>query len=121
MKLKHRPRRGGALLLVAMRSLLLVFAMQFSGALHDISDFVEAVAAVPEGAEHEECPVDGPCNDCPPGCPNCHCAATVALVAVVTPALLSPEILASHAPASLYATQAPRGPDLPGLFRPPRA
>lgn len=121
MKWQPRPRRGWALLLVVLRSLLLVFALQFSGVIHDVSDFVEAVADAAEHAEHEQCPADGPCTDCPPGCPNCHCAAAMGSLPA-QPALADlRQVLALSLGASLYDTQAPPGPDLPGLFRPPRA
>jgi hypothetical protein len=114
-------KRSCAVVLVALRALLVVFALQFSGAIHDISDFVELVAAAPDTAGHEQCPVDGPCNDCPPGCPNCHCAAALGSVVPSAPMAAMPALLASTLPASLAETQAPRGPDLPGLFRPPQA
>ena len=120
MTSKGRVKRSWAVVLVALRALLVVFALQSSGAIHDIFDFVETVTAVPDKAEHEQCPVDGPCNDCPPGCPNCHCAA-LGLVAPASPmAILPQQLLASALPASLAETQAPRRPDLPGLFRPPQ-
>jgi hypothetical protein len=114
---KTRPR---ALVLAALRALLVVFALQLSGTIHDLSDFVEAVAAAPDKAEHEQCPVNGPCNDCPPGCPNCHCATALGSVAPASPMAILPQLLASAVPASLAETQAPRGPDLPALFRPPQ-
>ena len=119
MKQRARRRRRWALLLVALRSLLLLFAMQLSGVVHDISDFAEAVSAAPEQAEHEQCPVDGPCDDCPPGCPNCHCAAAMVSIEPAATFIVSPQILVSL-PTSLYDTQAPLGPELPGLFKPPR-
>jgi hypothetical protein len=121
MKRKACPRRSWALILVVVRSLLLVFAMQFSGVVHDISDFVEAVTATPAQAEHEHCPADGQCNDCPPGCPNCHCPAAMGSLAAASPLAVAPQVLALSLPASLHETQAAPGPELPGLFRPPRA
>jgi hypothetical protein len=117
---KGRVKRPWAVLLAALRALLVVFALQFSGTIHDISDFVEAVAAVPDKAEHEQCPVNGPCDDCPPGCPNCHCAALGSVAPASPMAILPQQVLASALPASLAETQAPRGPDLPGIFRPPQ-
>ena len=120
MTSKGRVKRSWAVVLVALRGLLVVFALQLSGTIHDISDFVETVTAEPGKAEHEQCPVDGPCNDCPPGCPNCHCAAALGSVAPASPMATLPALLASALPYSLAETQAPRGPDLPGLFRPPQ-
>ncbi len=122
MKWQGRPRRSWALLLVVVRSLVLVLAMQFSGVVHDLSDFVEAVAATPDqAAEHEQCPADGQCNDCPPGCPNCHCPAAIGSLVPAPLGAVARQTLALSLPASLYDTQAPPGPELPGLFRPPRA
>jgi len=121
MKWQGRPGRAWALLLVMVRSLLLVFALQLGGVVHDVSDFVEAVADTEDRAEHEQCPADGPCDDCPPGCPNCHCAAALGSLAPPPALALSPQVLAFSLGTSLSGTQAPPGPDLPGLFRPPRA
>ncbi len=121
MTRQGRVKRSWAVVLVALRALLVVFALQFGGTIHDISDFVEAVAGVPDNAEHEQCPVNGPCDDCPPGCPNCHCAAALGSVAAASPIAILPQVFASALPASLAETQAPHGPDLPGLFRPPQA
>jgi hypothetical protein len=120
MKRAGRPRRAGALLLIVLRSLLLLFALQFSSVVHDVADFVEAVADAPEHSAHEQCPVDGPCDDCPPGCPNCHCAAAAGSLASEPPSAVLPRVLVLSLPYSLYETQAPPGPELPGLFRPPR-
>jgi hypothetical protein len=103
-----------------MRSLLVVFALQFSGMVHDLSDAITAATAAPDQAEHEQCPADGPCNDCPPGCPNCHCAAAVGSIAPAPAIGVLPQLLSLSLPESLYDTQAPPGPELPGLFRPPR-
>ncbi len=120
MKWQARPKRCWALLLVVMRSLLVVFALQFSGVVHDLSDALEAVASASDQPEHEQCPADGPCNDCPPGCPNCHCAAAMGSVAPSATLAVLPQVLTLSLPESLYDTQAPLGPELPGLFRPPR-
>src|SRR5213075_506222 len=121
MKWQGRPRRAWALLLVVLRSLLLVFTLQFSGVVHDVADFVEAVTAAPDRVAHEQCPADGPCNDCPPGCPNCHCPAALGSLAPAAPIAVLPQVLVLSLAPSLYETQAPPGPELPSLFRPPRA
>lgn len=121
MKWRGRPGRAWALLLVALRSLLVVFALQLSGVVHDVSDFVEAVDSGSEHAEHEQCPADGPCSDCPPGCPNCHCPAAMGSLAPPPALAVLPQVIALSPRASLDDTQAALGPDLPGLFRPPRA
>ncbi len=103
-------------LVAVLRVAMVLFALQFSGVIHDASDV--AVAGVGGEADHERCPLDGPCDECPIGCPNCHCPAPVRPppppVQVVT--TLGDRL----ALASLYETQAPDGPDLPSIFRPPR-
>jgi len=96
-----------------------LFAMQFSGLIHGISDVVDAVAVREEGAEHEHCPPDRPCEDCPPGCPNCHCGVLGSLVPD-SPLALRARLPVDSRPHRLEGTQAPAGPELPSLFRPPR-
>jgi hypothetical protein len=113
----HRPR----LILAAMARLMVVlFSMQFSGTLHDATDLADVVLCVDE-PEHEQCPPDRPCDDCPPGCPNCHCAAAGGTLTIAAPLTLQPQPLSSSLPLSLHPTQAPSGPELPSLFKPPRA
>src|SRR5262245_34921093 len=84
---RQRARRSFALLLAMLRVLTVLFAMQLGGVIHGSADLLDATLASAEG-EHEHCPPDGPCDDCPPGCPNCHCAAAHGSVAP-EPALTS--------------------------------
>jgi len=102
-----------------VRVLTVLLSLQFCGAIHDFSDAVRFVVSADDG-QHEKCPPNGPCDDCPPGCPNCHCAAVGSIVPDVQ-VELAPELLAESLPSCLYATQAVAGPDRPPLFRPPRA
>ena len=102
-----------------MRVLAVTFFLQFGGIIHDLSDLLELVVAVDMPA-HEQCPPDGPCPDCPPGCPNCHCAAVGSIVPAAPPEVSQARIVASL-PARLTAAQVLTGPDRPALFRPPRA
>jgi hypothetical protein len=115
----HHLRPALALVAVLVRALTVLLALQFCGAIHDVSDAVASFVSVAD-VQHEECPPDGPCDDCPPGCPNCHCAALGTLI----PALrvdVAPALLEESLPACLDQTQAVTGPDRPALFRPPRA
>jgi hypothetical protein len=116
----QRGRRPWLILPGLLRLMVALFSMQFSGALHDATDLVDAVLRVDE-PEHEQCPPDRPCDDCPPGCPNCHCAAAGGTLTIAAPLTLRPQVLSSSLPLSLHLTQAPAGPELPSLFRPPRA
>jgi hypothetical protein len=117
----QRTSRAWLLPLLITRLLVLLFSMQFGGLLHDATDVARCVAWAPEESEHEQCPPDRPCDDCPPGCPNCHCATAIGTLAVAQPMALVPQLLTSSLPLSLDRTQAPDGPELPSLFRPPRA
>lgn len=102
-----------------VRVLALVLGLQVSGAAHFAADVVALVSV--EHAEHEQCGADGPCDDCPPGCPQCHCPN--ALRSVAPPAseaitfAFDVSVVAGHAPSE----RAPMPPELPGLFRPPQA
>jgi hypothetical protein len=106
-------------LLVALRVLAVVLGLQLSGVAHFVED---AVAAIATGhAEHEDpCPADRPCDECPPGCPQCHCSNTMRSVAAApaAPSVLLAETALSAAVAA--TSSAPLSPDLPGLFRPPQ-
>jgi hypothetical protein len=106
-------------LLTLGRVLALVLGVQLSGVAHVAADVVSVVVSGrDEHAEH--CPADGPCNDCPQGCPNCHCQNGVRAVA---PQLTAPVVLTlpTVALATLETNaQVPLGPVLPSLFRPPR-
>lgn len=115
---KQRPRSAWLLLVAFLRVLTLLFAMQFSGLIHGVSDFVGAVAAE-GGHEHEQCPPDRPCEDCPPGCPNCHCGV-LGSVLPESPLALLLSLPTDSRPSRVDARDAPAGPELPSLFRPPR-
>ena len=114
-----RARRISAALLLLVRLATVLLALQFSGGVHDLVDVAQAVTGA-SAEEHEQCPPDKPCDDCPPGCPNCHCAAMGTLVLLQAPAV-PPLTLAESLPRSLVGAQAPTGPEPPALFRPPRA
>jgi hypothetical protein len=103
-----------------VRAALLALALQLGGVVHGAAD-VLAAAGVLEG-EHEECPADGACDDCLPGCPNCHCAG--ALRTVVPGGAPALEFVRDGAPVTVPATARSRaalGPTLPCVYRPPRA
>lgn len=106
------------MLVALVRMLTMLLALQFCGAIHDVTDAVRSVVAADDGP-HEKCPPDGPCDDCPPGCPNCHCAAIGSIVPNVRWDV-APNLLEESLPPCLHATQAVVGPDRPPLFRPPR-
>jgi hypothetical protein len=107
--------------MVAMRVAVVLLGLQFGGLVHDVADVVDAVVLAHEAPEHESCPANRPCDDCPPGCPNCHCsAATTPMVPQAAPSLFT-ELAATRVLPPSDAAEAPAGPERPTLFRPPRA
>jgi hypothetical protein len=116
---QYRSRPTWAVVLVVVRALTMLLALQFCGAIHDFTDAVRSVASA-DDAQHEKCPANGPCDDCPPGCPNCHCAA-VGSVVPETRVEVEPDLLVTALSLCLYDTRVVAGPDRPTLFRPPRA
>ena len=103
---------------MVVRVLVLVLGLQVSGVAHAAEDALSLVVA--EQVEHEECPADGPCNDCPPGCAQCHCPN--ALRSVAPPASLPFVLVLATSKTTARGAKpgAPASPDLPGLFRPPQ-
>jgi hypothetical protein len=119
-----RPRRQQkqrlvTRLLLLVRVLTTILCLQLSGAGDGLADLVRSVTC--EDVRHQdECPLQGPCQDCPPGCPNCHCAnALTSLVPHVGPPTLL-GLTASLAPPGAAPSHAPLGPERVSLFRPPR-
>jgi hypothetical protein len=101
------------------RVVALVFSLQFGGLVHGVTDLVAAVADLQH--EEERCPLDGPCDDCPAGCPNCHCPN--ALGALVPAPSLATVLDADATPPEaplLDRGRAPEGPERPSIYRPPR-
>src|SRR5690242_11987201 len=112
-------RRAAVTLLTLLRVLSLVLGVQLSGVAHFAVEVAEAV--VSEQAHHETCPPDRPCDDCPPGCPQCHCSNGLRSVApdATSPAASVLETAVNGVPAP--ARDKPPTPDLPLPFRPPRS
>jgi hypothetical protein len=118
---RGRPRaRSLALLLTLLRPLLLLLALQLGGVPHAAVDLLSAVCELRE--QHEVCPEDGPCSDCPDGCPNCHCANGMRLLVPEASAslLLDPRALLM-ATWTVTEDEWRPGPVLAPLDRPPRA
>jgi hypothetical protein len=107
------------LLVVLFRTVAVLFALQLGGVLHDALDVAAAVMNVEE--EHERCPDDGACDDCPAGCPNCHCANAMRLVVPEPTPYLQ---IATSSPVAVVwvvaADDTPPRPELASLYRPPR-
>ncbi|HEY3493234.1 MAG TPA: hypothetical protein VGK73_01055 [Polyangiaceae bacterium] len=117
------PKPGGvplaASVLLLLRLLAVVLGLQLGGIGHAAADLIESMSSSAE--EHEQCPADGACDDCPPGCPSCHCANRVPSVAAngqPLPFAVEPPPL--DAWLGLAANRAPPGPEPSSVYRPPR-
>jgi hypothetical protein len=102
-----------------VRAALVVLALQLGGVIHTASDGLSAAGVL--DIEHEECPVDGACNDCLAGCPNCHCAGSLRTVVPQADVALEPR--GPELGLSLGAgagANVPLGPTPPSVYRPPR-
>src|SRR5690349_18375369 len=112
-------KRLAVALLALLRVLAVVLGLQLSGAVHFATEVVEAV--VDAGAHHETCPADGPCDDCPPGCPQCHCSNGFRSVPpeAAFPLVRVLETSSDGVPA--VSREKPASPELPLPFRPPRS
>lgn len=117
---RTRRLRVWSRLLVVLRLLAVVLSLQLSGIGEPLTELVCAVACDVPCHHDDESSQDAPCNDCPPGCPSCHCAnALVSIVPAPSAALLEAQLLAQ--PIQLqFSEQAPCSPELSGLFRPPQ-
>ena len=95
-------------------ALVLALALQVSGTAHMLADALDALAHV----EHGEPDCDDGGKDCPPGCPDCHCAHMRSLV--VMSALGEPFEFATRIDFPLLFAVSPNAPALDALYRPPR-
>lgn len=101
-----------------MRVLALILGLQISGASHSLVDVVAALGD--HTAEHDDpCPPSGPCDECPEGCPDCHCPnAFRSGLPQSNTALLEPA--PSEPVVAWFEARAPDVPDPQLPFRPPR-
>jgi hypothetical protein len=108
-------RRFFAAFVLMLRALAAITALEVSGAIHFAQDVVAAVAEEPSP---DDC--DDP-DDCPPGCPGCHCAPpATSLPPARVDATIALAPLAPRAAVGAAAIRLPLNPDLPSVFRPPR-
>ncbi|TKD10331.1 hypothetical protein [Polyangium fumosum] len=109
------------ILLVAVRLFVALTAFQMTGLPHFA---VDAVAAIQDGDtpvhRDDDCPNEKDGRECPPGCPDCHCAHLMGAL----PPLVSPYLLELPSGADLmlapYEATAPPRPDPSAIYRPPR-
>ena len=114
--------RAFAVVLVTLRFLVSLAVLQVSELGHFGVDLAEHVGLLVHAPDADDAREDEPGHDCPPGCPKCH--HVHASNASLTPRLTSSAPLAPMLDSLLAefpsVAEAPRGPPLPSLFRPPR-
>ena len=121
---RRQPRRlrAFAIVLVALRILVSLAAFQVSELGHFGVDLAEHAGLIVHAHDADDAREEEPGHDCPPGCPKCH--HVHASNASLTPWMTPPAPLAAMLDSILAdfpsVAEAPRGPPLPSLFRPPR-
>jgi hypothetical protein len=110
-------KRAAVTLLALLRVLAVVLGMQLSGVGHFATELVESMLS--DDVHHESCPADGPCDDCPPGCPQCHCSNGLRSVAPDAAPAVSSVLESSNGVVPALTRDKPPTPDLPLPFRPP--
>ena len=127
-ELPDAPRRlplrrrvsGLPVFLWLLRVVIVAVTMQFSGMAHYAADAVHVIEGVALHEGRISCPSDDRGEECPPGCPDCHCAHVVWALPPTCPgvgAAVDPGIEVGFAYQSLGPpSEAPRS-----LFRPPRS
>ena len=117
--------RAGLAWLLLLRVFALFVASELSGLAHTGTDVYESFAGHEQ--HHEaDCEEEEAGHECPPGCPNCHCAhashAVVVLSGLACQTALTPlPTVARRVGFVPYAALVPSGADPASLYRPPRA
>lgn len=113
------PPRFVRAVLLLLRALAMCLALHLSGLVHFALDRWHG----DDTAHHaSDCPDDGGDEDCPPGCPSCHCVhvspALPVPFATLGPSRLLPAYEMAWTP---YEARTPPALAPPGVYRPPRA
>ena len=107
------------ILVIALRMVVSVTAVQISGVSHAVADVIVAVQG---GDEYEHnCPNDNDGRECPPGCPSCHCTHAMNALPSVGPSFVLDALIPIEIAIAPYEAQSPPGPEPGALYRPPRS
>jgi hypothetical protein len=124
--LRDRPLRLARLsglrarLSLLLRVLAVLLGVQLGGIGHAAADALHETGIILV-EEHEECPLDRACDDCPPGCPQCHCSNRVPSVAPLGTFVLASALPRADVTFAPTESGSPPRPELPSLYRPPRS
>jgi len=106
-------------LVVTMRLIVGLTAVQITGVPHVIADVVTAIQGH-EDRSHDDCPNDDGGRECPPGCPSCHCTHVMNALPSLAPPTVHDPLIPINVAIALYMALEPPGPELAALYRPPR-
>lgn len=106
------------ILLLAVRMIVAVTAVQITGIPHVVADVVAVVQA---DDKHEDCPNEDDGRECPPGCPNCHCTHPMSALPPAPPPMVLDLLIPSEIAVAPYESLGPPGPEPSALYRPPRS
>jgi hypothetical protein len=118
----ERHPRALCSLLSMLQVLAVLASLQLSGVGHFVRDLVQVISIGEHHHDDDDGDEDEPGHECPPGCPNCHhvhlSGASLSAAAPVA-GFVSPRE-ASLGFAGDSDDDAPPGPALPSVYRPPR-
>lgn len=104
--------------LLLLRAVAVCLSLQMSGFLHFATDlWLDGEAAARHFSESEG---DGD-DDCPPGCPTCHCVHASPVLPIPFEAPASKLLPAFEVTWAPYEARSPASPAPPSVYRPPRA
>lgn len=92
--------------------------LQLSGAVHHVLDLARVAALV--DAEEDRCPHEQQGDDCPAGCPTCHCAHVAPALPTVPPPGLAALSFATELAATPPDATGPPRSFRSSVYRPPR-
>jgi hypothetical protein len=115
----NRARRGWAHLFHAtLSAIVILVTLELSGLA------ARAVEMVCDGESVgdccSDCPVDQGGQECPPGCPSCHCAHATTALPTATGDQMSVVDSRQGVCFRPYEATVPRSTDLRRIYRPPR-
>lgn len=118
---RHGQRSFAYCALWMLRLLAFVLVAQLSEAAHTARDVALSVLAMSDC--HESDCDDGAGEQCPPGCPNCHCAGRTSVIPVerFVPALLAETATQPEVRRWFRRERAHESPWHLAIYRPPRS
>lgn len=109
-------------MIVVLRAFIGLAVFQISEIGHFGADLAEHVGLIIHVPDADDAREEEPGHDCPPGCPKCHHvhACNAALTTWLTPPAPLATVLDAVIVEFPPVANAPPGPPLPSVFRPPR-